>query len=179
MTNRVEFRRSTALACVYALLLPLGAPIAAFGKGPKDLSWENVKKLSTGSSVTVTLKNNERYVGKVNGEVTDLLPLKTRAAAMSLAKENIKTIMTFKSKWANPGLYIMGGGMAAGAAIGLGGTLKDVNSLQNGQLTKGNSGQKGMVVGLIIGVGGLAVYLLAGKPRTIYEADQSAAAPVK
>jgi hypothetical protein len=174
MTNRANYRGSLAILCVHALVVPL----AAYGREKPPLDWDNVRKLHDGNTIQVTLFNNQIYRGKVTGLVTaDTLPLKTKATPMSIPKQDIKTIITYKAAFANPGIYIGIGGVLLASGGGLAGSLKDINTLENGSLPKGNSGTKLIVAGIIAAVAGIAVYILAGKPRTIYEGKPAPAIP--
>ncbi len=161
---------------MFCVILALLAPGAAFGKAKRPLDWENVMKLRDGSTITVTLFNNEKHFGTVEGLVKpDILPLKTKAGSLSIRRGNIKTIITIKPKLANPGLYMMVGGVLLASAGGLAGTAKEISDLNNGSLNGSaeKNGETLEVAGIAVAVGGLAVFFLAGKPRTIYEAKQA------
>jgi hypothetical protein len=60
-------------------------------------------------------------------------------------------------------------------------SLKQVSDLENGSLgtTAEKTGQHLEIAGIIVAAGGLAVYLLAGKPRVIYEGTPPQAGDVK
>jgi hypothetical protein len=178
MTNRFDFRRYVALSCACALFLPFVASGVAYGKDKKTIDWGNVRHLRQGTAVTVLLKNNRRHVGVVKGEVTDEnLPLTTKTESLSIGRETVKTIVTVaRPKVANPGLYAMLGGVLLAAVGGLAGSVKDVTALNSGTLnsSSGKHGEAIEVAGMAIAAGGLAAFILVGKPRTIYEAPASA-----
>ncbi|MGO9271178.1 MAG: hypothetical protein ACLQOO_13135 [Terriglobia bacterium] len=178
MTNRASLRRHVALLCICALVFSL-APGVAFAKDKTALDWGNVMRLRDGSTISVTLFNGQMYRGKVVGLVkADTLPLKTKAGSMAIPKGDIKTIMTYRATFANPGLYMAVGGAVLGSTAGLTGTLQDVNSLNNGSL-KSHQHVGLEIAGIAVAAAGIGVFVLAGKPRTIYEGKQVAANPTK
>jgi hypothetical protein len=175
MTSYTKFRRIVAMFSLYAVITPL-APGVAFGSEKRPLDWGNVMLLHDGTNVAVTLFNNQSYRGKVEGLIkSDTLPLKTKDGPMSIPKRDIKTIMTYKPTLANPGLYVGVGGGLLGSAGGLAGSLKQINELNNGNLSSGNPGTKLEIAGIIMAAGGVAVFIVGGKPRTVYEAKDAAA----
>ncbi|MGA2739003.1 MAG: hypothetical protein ABSG65_16315 [Bryobacteraceae bacterium] len=173
MTSYAKFRRYVAMFSLCAVVMSL-APGVAFGSEKRPLDWGNVMLLHDGAPLAVTLFNNQSYRGKVDGLIkADTLPLKTKDGPMAIPRRDIKTIMTYKPTIANPGLYIGVGGVLLATGGGLAGSIKQINELNNGNLNGGSSGTKLEVAGAIVAAGGIAVFILAGKPRTIYEAKQA------
>jgi hypothetical protein len=161
------------------MVMPL-APGVAFGGEKRPLDWGNVMLLHDGTPVAVTLFNNQSYRGKVDGLIKgDTLPLKTKDAPMAIPRRDIKTIITYKPTFANPGLYVGVGGVLLAAGGGLAGSVKQINELNNGTLPSGSPGTKLEIAGAAVAAGGIAVFVLAGKPRTIYEAKQAPADATK
>jgi hypothetical protein len=166
MINLTCYRRPLALLCVYLLVLQA----AAFGRDRTPLDWNNLQKLRAGAPIIVTLFAGQRLQGRLSGTVGDRsFVVRTKEGDRTVDDKTVKTVVTYKPLFANPGLYIMSGGALLGAAGGLGGTLKDLNTLNSGALPKGSSGTKFEVAGIAVAAGGVAVYVLLGKPRTVYE----------
>ena len=134
---------------------------------------------ASNSTGAASASNGQTYRGRVAGLVKpDTLPLKTKAGPMAIPKSDIKTIMTYRSTFANPGLYMAFGGIVLGSTAGLTGSLQDINGLNNGS-TKSHDHVALEVAGIAVAAAGIGVYVLAGKPRTIYEGKPVAANPAR
>jgi len=179
MTRYAKFRRYVTMLSLCAMVMPL-APGVAFGGEKRPLDWGNVMLLHDGTPVAVTLFNNQSYRGKVDGLIkADTLPLKTKDGPMAIPRRDIKTIMTYKPLLANPGAYIAVGGVLLGSVGGLAGSAKQLSGLEGGNVSSGNPGTKLEIAGIIVAAGGVAVAIVGGKPRSVYEATQAPAEPPK
>jgi hypothetical protein len=168
-----------SMVCIYAILFTLAAPGIALAKGSSPLAWDNVLRLRKGAQVSVVLFSKKMYQGKVDEVQPTSLALTTAAGAMMIPKDDINSITTIaKPKAANPGLWAAAGGVLMMGIGGLVNSGKDISNLSNGQLPSNHS-HAVEITGAIVAAGGVAVLVLVGKPRLIYQGTQAPASPAK
>jgi hypothetical protein len=141
-------------------------------RGPKNLGWDNVLKVQKGTSVAVVLFSKQAHTGKVDRVEPTGIALTTKQGPLLIPAGDIESITTIaKPKMANPGMYMMFGGILLAATSQLVSSVKDVSTLSNGNLP-GKHSYALLIAGFAIAAGGVAILVLVGKPRLIYKAVQ-------
>lgn len=165
-----KFNRHIAPICVLTTLIAFVGPATALARAPKNLGWDNVLKVQIGTSVAVVLFNKQIHQGKIDKAEPTGVTLTTKQGSLLLPAGDIASITTIaKPKLANPGAWIMVGGVALAAASLFTGTVQDTVTVTNGKIP-GNRSYVLPIVGMCVAAGGLAILLLVGKPRLIYKA---------
>jgi hypothetical protein len=165
-----KFNHYIATLCAVTTFLAFVAPGSALAKAPKNLGWDNVLKVQSGTSVAVVLFNKQIHQGKIEKAEPTGITLTTKQGSLLLPAGDIESITTIaKPKLANPGAWIMVGGVALATASLFTGTVQDTVSVSNGKIP-GNRSYVLPIVGMCVAAGGLAILLLVGKPRLIYKA---------
>jgi hypothetical protein len=168
-----RLRHLVAMASIYTLLFTFVTPNAALAKSPQPLSWDNVLKLRQGDKIRVGLFSKQVHNGKVDKVEPNGITLTAKEGSLLLPKNDIESVAHFDHPKANIlGAAVAAGGLGLAVTAETVGTAQDLNQLSNGQLTsstgKHNIGL--LVAGIVVAVGGIAIIVLGGRPRIIYEA---------
>lgn len=152
---------------IVSFLLPTNF-LAAQNTVATTSDWSALKTLTSGSKLSVKLKNGKTVDGKLNSVSDESLTLSVKNSVQDLKREDVRSVYQLTKKSATKATLIgMGVGAGAGAAIGAAGAANDDNGFEkiDHAVTAGLT-----VIGA--GLGALTGYLLGrggGKRVLVYQ----------
>lgn len=188
MTTLQRLNPFVAMTCILALAVTLIAPSPASAKGPgraqgsAQYGWDNVLNLKHGDAIIVSLFSKKAYLGKVESVEPEsiAISLGKKKESMLISKEDVQSVALYeKFKATVAGGSIMAGGALLASMSQLVSSTKSATCLTGSSpsLSCGNGTNMPMIyAGLGVIAGGVAVMVLAGKPKYIYMTDQPAVA---
>ncbi len=156
-----------SFALVASILLSSVTLFAQKATSAANSEWSRLNAVTSGSKLTVRLKNGQSFDGKLSSVSDTSMTLAVKHRSVDLKREEILSVyQVVKKSAAKSTLIGLGVGAGAGAAIGLAGSRKDDFANLDHTITAGLT-----VLGA--GAGALTGYLLGrggGKRVLIYQA---------
>jgi hypothetical protein len=158
-----------SLALLAAILSSTVRLSAQETKDAASSDWSRLNAVTSGSKLTIKLKNGQSIDGKLTGVSDTSLTLSVKHKSVDLNRQDVLSVFLVKKKSAAKATLIgLGVGAGAGAAVGVAGTREDGFAKLDHALTAG-------LTVLSAGAGALTGYLIgrSGRKRVlIYQALQ-------
>jgi hypothetical protein len=147
-----------SFALVASILLSSVTLSAQNTKSAATSDWSALNAVTSGSKLTVRLKNGQSFDGKLSSVSDTSLTLSVKHKALDLKRQDILSVyQVMKKSAAKATLIGLGVGAGAGAAIGLAGSKDDGFAGLDHTITAGLTvlgAGAGAVTGYLIGRGG-------------------------